>query len=56
MFWHENISRNAETLSSARLFENLFGNILGCVCAKDRLTTIAAEGDEMEVLCLLITF
>jgi len=55
MLRHENISGNMETLFSAGLLKEPFAYILGGACFKERLTTIATEGDEMEVSRLLIT-
>lgn len=53
---HEDVGGYTETLLPAGLFEDLLNGVFCCGGVEEGLTLVATEGDEVEVVGLLVTF
>ena len=53
---HEDVGDDGDALLSAGLFEDLQEGVFCCGGVEEGVTLVATEGDEVEVLALLIAF
>lgn len=53
---HRDVGGDAELLLATGLFEDLLGDVFCGVGFEEGLAAVTAEGDEVEVLCLLVAY
>jgi len=54
VFRHDDISRDKELITEPRSFESNLEEVSATMKAEQRLAPVAAEGDEVEVTCVLV--